>query len=74
MTTTPTHATHYAMRRGSRTLHLVVGVSGWYSGMTSTTECGVKMADVLEDHATRARPDAATCKRCMHTLGWDLKP
>lgn len=65
---------HYASRRGSSTLHIITGVASWYSGMTLTTECGVKRADVLEVKADRARLDPRACKRCLRTLGWDLVP
>lgn len=63
---------HYARRLGSATDHIVTNVVDWYSGMTHTTECGVKRADVREENADRDHPKATACKRCLKILGWDL--
>jgi hypothetical protein len=72
--TVPPHDNKLAIRPRSTTLHIVIGVAGWYNGMTATTECGVRMAAVLDDRAVPERLPATVCKRCVHTLGWDLPP
>lgn len=69
--TTPRPEAKFAQRRGSTTLHIVTGVVNWYSGMTVTTECGVKRALVLEERADRNRLPATVCQRCVRILGWN---
>jgi hypothetical protein len=64
--------TKFGMRLGSTTLHIITGVSGWYSGMTLTSECGVKHVNVLEENANKNSLPATTCKRCIKILGWNL--
>jgi len=63
---------HLAVRRNSTTEHIVTNVIGWYSGMSLTTECGVKHADVREEIVTRETVPVTACKRCVKALGWDL--
>lgn len=67
-------STRIGMKRGSRqafpALHVVTGVRDWRSGITATSECGLK-CDVLEAVADDRK--VQLCQRCRHSLGWDIK-
>lgn len=66
--------TRIGMKHGTRiafpALHVITGAHGWHSGMTATSECGLR-CDVLEDIADDSK--AQLCERCRHSLGWDRK-
>lgn len=62
---------HYAMRRDSRTLHIVTNVVNWYEGMMATSECGIRLCSVNAQVADRENMEPDTCKRCIKTLGWN---
>lgn len=69
------HATHLAHKPGKATDHIVTGVANFdpKDGLRSATaECGVKFVIIKAETASRESHPANTCKRCLHTLGWDL--
>lgn len=72
MSHTASPSTRIGMKRGSQiafpALHVVTNVRDWHSGMTGTSECGLR-CDILEAVADDAK--VQLCQRCRHSLGWD---